>query len=90
YRVIIRHLASLRLDLICSAGTGSGRSAIEDEFYGSKLRVNGEKSTKKAQQVKEGDVIDLVVSRTEGAKYNSKRIIVYKVFDEKSLRNKVK
>ncbi|CAF2520560.1 unnamed protein product [Rotaria sp. Silwood2] len=90
YRVIIRHLASLRLDLICSAGTGIGRSAIEDEFYGSKLRVNGEKSTKKAQQVKEGDIIDLVVSRTEGAKYNSKRIIVYKVFDEKSLKNKVK
>ncbi|CAF1239330.1 unnamed protein product [Rotaria sp. Silwood1] len=90
YRIIIRHLASLRLDLICSAGTGIGRSAIEDEFYGSKLRVNGEKSTKKAQQVKEGDIIDLVVSRTEGAKYNSKRIIVYKVFDEKSLRNKVK
>ncbi|CAF4774871.1 unnamed protein product, partial [Rotaria magnacalcarata] len=40
YRIIIRHLASLRLDLICSAGTGIGRSAIEDEFYGSKLRVN--------------------------------------------------
>jgi hypothetical protein len=41
-------------------------------------------------KVKEGDVIDLVVSRTEGAKYNSKRIIVYKVFNEKSLKNKVK
>jgi hypothetical protein len=41
-------------------------------------------------KVKEGDVIDLVISRTEGAKYNSKRIIVYKVFDDKSLRNKVK
>ena len=41
-------------------------------------------------KVKEGDVIDLVVSRMEGAKYNSKRIIVYKVFDEKSLKNKVK
>ncbi len=35
-------------------------------------------------------MIDLVVARTEGAKYNSKRIIVYKVFDEKSLKNKVK
>ncbi|CAF1228145.1 unnamed protein product [Adineta ricciae] len=90
YRIIIRHIASLRLDLICSAGTGIGRSAIEDEFYGSKLRVNGEKSTKKAQQVKEGDVIDLVVSRTDGAKYNSKRIVVYKVFAEKSLKNKIK
>jgi hypothetical protein len=41
-------------------------------------------------QVKEGDVIDLVISRVEGAKYNSKRIIVYKVFSEKSLKNKVK
>ncbi|UJR28954.1 hypothetical protein I4U23_010171 [Adineta vaga] len=90
YRTIIRHLASLRLDLICSAGTGIGRSAIEDEFYGSKLRVNGEKSTKKAQQMKEGDVIDLIVSRTDGAKYNSKRIIIYKVFPDKSLKNKVK
>ncbi|CAM4853431.1 unnamed protein product [Rotaria socialis] len=90
YRIIIRHLASLRLDLICSAGTGIGRSAIEDEFYGSKLRVNGEKSTKKAQQVKEGDIIDLVVSRTDGAKYISKRIMLFKVFDEKSFKNKVK
>ena len=27
-------------------------SAIENEFYGSKLRVNGVKSTKKAQQVR--------------------------------------
>ena len=35
-------------------------------------------------------MIDLVVSRIEGAKYNSKRIIVYKVFSEKSLKNKVK
>ena len=25
YRLIIKHLASLRLDLICSAGTGIGR-----------------------------------------------------------------
>ncbi len=41
-------------------------------------------------QIKEGDVIDLVLSRIEGAKYNSKRIIVYKVFNEKSLKNKVK
>ncbi|CAF0715759.1 unnamed protein product [Adineta steineri] len=90
YRIIIRHIASLRLDIICSAGTGMGRSTIEDEFYGSKLRVNGEKSTKKAQQIKEGDVIDLVTTRIEGAKYNSKRIIVYKVFDEKSIKNKVK
>jgi hypothetical protein len=40
--------------------------------------------------VKEGDVIDLVVSRIDGAKYNSKRIIVYKVFEEKSLKNRVK
>ena len=35
-------------------------------------------------------MIDLVVSRVEGAKYTSKRIIVYKVFEEKSLKNKVK
>lgn len=35
-------------------------------------------------------MIDLVISRTEGAKYNSKRIIVYKVFDDKSQKNKVK
>jgi hypothetical protein len=41
-------------------------------------------------KIKEGDIIDLVIARTEGAKYNSKRIIVYKVFDEKSLKNKVK
>jgi len=32
----------------------------------------------------------LVVARVEGAKYKSKRIIVYKVFEEKSLKNKVK
>lgn len=32
----------------------------------------------------------MVVARTEGAKYNSKRIIVFKIFDEKSLKNKVK
>jgi hypothetical protein len=41
-------------------------------------------------QVKEGDVIDLVVSRIDGAEYNSTRIIVYKVFEEKSLKNRVK
>lgn len=41
-------------------------------------------------QVKESDVIDLVVSRIEGAKYVSKRIIVYKVFPDRSMKNKVK
>lgn len=41
-------------------------------------------------QVKESDVIDLVMSRIEGAKYVSKRIIVYKVFPDRSMKNKVK
>ena len=40
--------------------------------------------------MKEGDVVDLVVSRIEGAKYISKRIIVFKIFSDRSLKNKVK
>lgn len=32
YRIIVKHLASLRLDLICSAGTGLGRRSVHSRL----------------------------------------------------------
>ncbi|KAG9331467.1 hypothetical protein JZ751_018946 [Albula glossodonta] len=56
-----RSVQSFRYDLIMKAGLDMARNKIEDAFYSSKLRLNGQKLIKKSKTVKVGDTLDLVL-----------------------------
>lgn len=51
---------SLRADLVLKAGLGIARNKIENMFYESKIRVNGQKLLKKAAMLSVGDEVDIV------------------------------
>lgn len=54
------HVPSMRVDTLLKAGLGLSRNKIEVLFYGSNIRVNGEKIVKKSVGVQEGDEIDVI------------------------------
>ncbi|XP_038049300.1 uncharacterized protein LOC119722953 [Patiria miniata] len=64
WKEIQQYVPSLRLDAVLSAGLGVSRKKIEEAYLGTKLRVNGEKVIKKSRQVKEGDILDMVLERS--------------------------
>lgn len=51
---------SLRLDAILKSSLGIARNKIEQIFYESKIRVNGEKVLKKSVSLREGDEVDVI------------------------------
>ena len=52
-----------RIDVVAKSGFSTTRKVIEDAFYSHKIRLNGERITKKAQLVNANDEIDLVLGR---------------------------
>jgi hypothetical protein len=54
---------SMRLDTVLKMGGKVPRAKVEEAFYNSTLRLNGEKVGKKSVLVGEGDVIDLIKGR---------------------------
>ncbi|XP_025424930.1 uncharacterized protein C6orf203 homolog [Sipha flava] len=52
--------STMRMDAILKHALGKSRNKIEVAFYESRIRVNGEKVTKKSHSVEVGDEIDLV------------------------------
>lgn len=52
-------LASLRLDIVASAGFGNSRSKMADEIAADKLKVNWKQAKNAAQPIKQGDVISM-------------------------------
>ncbi|XP_069034736.1 mitochondrial transcription rescue factor 1 [Lepisosteus oculatus] len=61
YRDLEKAVQSFRYDLIMKAGLDMARNKVEDAFYSTKLRLNGQKLIKKSKTVKVGDILDLVV-----------------------------
>lgn len=59
-RTLRINTTSLRIDAILKAALGISRNKIELMFYESRIRVNGEKITKKSLSVQAGDEIDLI------------------------------
>lgn len=57
---VIVHVSSLRVDVVFKSGHKMSRNKTEENFYQSRLWVNGEKVLKKGTQVELGDEIDLV------------------------------
>ncbi|CAF0950564.1 unnamed protein product [Brachionus calyciflorus] len=91
FKIVQKHVPSLRVDSILAAGLNISRKKIDDNFYSSKLRLNGEKVLKKSFSVKENDHVDLIGDLDEKAgRRILKRVYIYKVFDESSKKNKPK
>ncbi|XP_043464617.1 mitochondrial transcription rescue factor 1 [Leptopilina heterotoma] len=56
-----RTVPSLRLDTVLKSCLGIGRNKIDTDFYESKIRLNGNKVTKKSIDVNDEDEIDVFV-----------------------------
>ncbi|KAJ2947668.1 hypothetical protein O0L34_g17472 [Tuta absoluta] len=59
-KVVKFNTTSLRTDLILKSALGIARNKIEQQFYESRIRVNGKKIMKKSSSVRLGDEIDIV------------------------------
>ncbi|XP_049871116.1 mitochondrial transcription rescue factor 1 [Pectinophora gossypiella] len=59
-KVVKFNTTSLRTDLILKTALGIARNKIEQQFYESKIRVNGNKVLKKSATVRLGDEIDVI------------------------------
>jgi len=59
-KIVNINVTSLRADSILKSGLGMARNKIETLFYESKIRINGQKISKKSAPVQVGDEIDLV------------------------------
>ncbi|XP_076628519.1 mitochondrial transcription rescue factor 1 isoform X1 [Colletes latitarsis] len=66
-KIVRATVTSLRLDAIAKVGFGLSRTKIEEAFYNSNIRVNGEKYLKKSALVKVEDEIDLVIGRSSNS-----------------------
>ncbi|XP_029667719.1 uncharacterized protein C6orf203 homolog [Formica exsecta] len=62
-KMLTINVPSLRLDTISKAGFGIPRNKVEEAFYASKFRVNGNKVFKKSMEVEVGNEIDIVSHR---------------------------
>ncbi|XP_018550730.1 mitochondrial transcription rescue factor 1 [Lates calcarifer] len=91
YKDIEKYVQSFRYDIILRAGLDIPRHKIEDAFYNSKLRLNGQKLIKKSKTVKIGDTLDLVLSENqEQNTVTLMRVIIKRVFGETSATGKYK
>lgn len=63
-KVITASIQTCRVDAISKVGFGISRNKIEEAFYESKLRVNGQKVFKKSKELEVGDEVDIVLHRS--------------------------
>ncbi|XP_072313252.1 mitochondrial transcription rescue factor 1 [Eucyclogobius newberryi] len=91
YKDMDKHVQSLRFDVVMKAGLDMARNKIEDAFYSSKLRLNGQKLIKKSKTVKVGDTLDLILAENrETNTVTLMRVVLRKVYPEMSSTDKQK
>ncbi|XP_054469644.1 mitochondrial transcription rescue factor 1 isoform X2 [Anoplopoma fimbria] len=91
YKDMEKYVQSFRYDVIMRAGLDMARNKIEDAFYNSKLRLNGQKLIKKSKTVKVGDTLDLVLSENrETNTVTLMRVILQRVLGESNNAEKYK
>ncbi|XP_056326399.1 mitochondrial transcription rescue factor 1 [Danio aesculapii] len=84
-------IQSLRFDLVLKSGLDIARHSVEDSFYSLKLRLNGQKLSKKGKMVKVGDTLDQILSDdNERDTILLKRVILKKVVSETQDGQKLK
>ncbi|XP_037550669.1 mitochondrial transcription rescue factor 1 [Nematolebias whitei] len=83
YKDIEKSVPCFRYDVILKSGLDMARNKVEDAFYSSRLRLNGQKLIKKSKTVRIGDTLDFVVSEeNETKKVKLMRIVVKKILVE--------
>ncbi|CAK6962068.1 mitochondrial transcription rescue factor 1 [Scomber scombrus] len=91
YKDMEKYVQSLRYDVIMKAGLDLARNKIDDAFYDSKLRLNGQKLIKKSKSVKVGDTLDVVLLENEETNtVTLMRVALKRVFEETSNKDKYK
>ncbi|XP_029900460.1 mitochondrial transcription rescue factor 1 [Myripristis murdjan] len=91
YKDFEKFVQSFRYDVVMKAGLDMARNKIEDAFYSSKLRLNGQRLTKKSKTVKVGDTLDLVLSENQETNtVTLMRVILRKVLGESNDAEKYK
>ncbi|XP_006813658.1 uncharacterized protein LOC102803715 [Saccoglossus kowalevskii] len=81
------HISGFRADQILATGLGLSRNKVDDAFLSGKLRLNGEKLTKKSKRIDVGDTVD-IVKGSEEDKIEVMRVVFRKLEDEKSRKDK--
>ncbi|XP_018118831.1 mitochondrial transcription rescue factor 1 [Xenopus laevis] len=90
YKDLEKAVQSFRFDVILTTGLDISRNKIEEAFYNSLLRLNGEKLWKKSRAVKVGDTLDLIVEEDKQNETTVMRIIFKNVLEEKTSTEKYK
>lgn len=54
---------SLRLDTVMKTASSFGRASVESAFFEGRIRVNGDRTTKKSEEIRETDEIDYIIGR---------------------------
>uniref|UniRef100_A0A803JLV7 Mitochondrial transcription rescue factor 1 n=1 Tax=Xenopus tropicalis TaxID=8364 RepID=A0A803JLV7_XENTR len=91
YKDLEKAVQSFRFDVILTAGLDISRNKIEEAFYNSLLRLNGEKLWKKSRAVKVGDTLDLIVEEDKQNETTTVMRIIFKhVLEEKTTTEKYK
>lgn len=89
FKIVKKHISSLRFDSVLAAGLNISRNKVDELFYSSKLRLNGNKLLKKSSLVKDKDRLDLIGDIDEKTgKRTLKRVVLYKICESKSKSNK--
>ncbi|XP_076445110.1 uncharacterized protein LOC143283011 [Babylonia areolata] len=85
------HVKSLRVDSVVSSALDIARNRVDEIFYGSRLKLNGEKLLKKSKQMEEGDYVDLIVERSTGDddRLLVKRVKVVSVSPERTSKDRM-
>uniref|UniRef100_A0A8D0GIE0 Mitochondrial transcription rescue factor 1 n=1 Tax=Sphenodon punctatus TaxID=8508 RepID=A0A8D0GIE0_SPHPU len=90
YKDLEKVVPSFRFDIIMKAGLDIARNKVEDAFYNSELRLNGEKLWKKSRAVKVGDTLDFIVGEDKETETAVVMRIVLKKASEKTESDKYK
>ncbi|KAM4694120.1 mitochondrial transcription rescue factor 1 isoform 1-T2 [Discoglossus pictus] len=91
YKDLEKAVQSFRYDVILTAGLDISRNKVEDAFYNSFLRLNGEKLWKKSRAVKVGDTLDLIIAQDKESETTTvMRVILKSVSEEKTQTEKYK
>ena len=63
FQDIVIDIPNIRLDVVLKAGLPLSRAKVEEGFYEGRIRVNGERMTKKNHEIAEKDELDYVLGR---------------------------
>lgn len=63
-KIVTTNIQSIRWDAISKFGFGITRNKMDEAFYASKIRINGQKVLKKSQELDIGDEVDLILHRS--------------------------